>query len=326
MVFMHHSCTEFLTSADSNIFFYLYRSIGKIGNMGVHVFFIISGFLITGVLIKGYSKNLDVPRFYIHRFLKIVPVFIFVFIFLSILMKMAHLYPDQNIRRYGNTLLYLFNDRYTFAFLHLWTLRVESLYYIFYPLIVCAVFFHLKRPKVRRLMLVILAFLVMVISIVIRHVDIIEGSPVLVSLDGLSLGCILKFMEPYYSRIRYPKHFWLGGCILGIILTFYSLFLWEWDKKLGVSLFVVLFFFLCYFNVKFINLFLENQLIRSLGKISYVVYLIHLPLTHIVSDRMTYWGSNHLRLLWLAMITVFLGAVITNTVEKYFLGLKRYIK
>ena len=62
----------------SDIFNNVYVRLTFFGNYGVDLFFVISGFLITGLLLEFLDKKVDIKRFYIRRFFKIIPHYYFV--------------------------------------------------------------------------------------------------------------------------------------------------------------------------------------------------------------------------------------------------------
>ncbi len=132
--------------------FYFHARPGKWpwGPEGVQVFFTLSGFLITRILIEGESGDLraDLKRFYIRRTLRIFPLYYAV---------VAWLWVRGELPGVGWYLTYTYNVR---AFLlhswagpvgHFWTLCVEEQFYLLYPLALL-----LTAPRFRSAMLVAL--------------------------------------------------------------------------------------------------------------------------------------------------------------------------
>ena len=56
----------------------IFNRIGFLGFLGVDIFFVISGFLITGLLLPDLDDKIRIKRFYSRRFLKIYPHYIFI--------------------------------------------------------------------------------------------------------------------------------------------------------------------------------------------------------------------------------------------------------
>jgi len=70
-VLIAHVCNFFNTPSMQGPIYRFITYWGPLGHLGVDVFFVISGFLITGVLIRDYGQGIAVGRFYIRRFFKI---------------------------------------------------------------------------------------------------------------------------------------------------------------------------------------------------------------------------------------------------------------
>ena len=135
------------------------------GFIGVDVFFVISGFLMTGIIVKGTENNrFDVLSFYGSRIRRIYPALllcIFIFYVLGfysfiyfkefdVLKRAARsaILGISNIYFYSNT-DYFDIDATSQIFLHTWSLGVELQFYILYPVVLlcCARFFNLKYKQ-----------------------------------------------------------------------------------------------------------------------------------------------------------------------------------
>lgn len=118
------------------------------GWIGVQIFFVLSGFLITGILLREREKNLGeyVRRFYIRRALRIFPLY-YGFLIVATICYFATNYP-KTIEQYWPYLYsYTFNIRQLFGitkideiqhdpFFHLWSLSVEEQFYLVWPWLV----------------------------------------------------------------------------------------------------------------------------------------------------------------------------------------------
>lgn len=125
------------------------------GDWGVHFFFVISGFLITTLLLKEQNKNgaISLRKFYIRRILRIFPV-AYLFVFVILLFNFLF---SLNIKQeaFLSCLLYIRNlplfsldDWYT---AHFWSLSVEEQFYLLFP-------FLLKR-SIRLYLITVLSLL-----------------------------------------------------------------------------------------------------------------------------------------------------------------------
>lgn len=111
------------------------------GGLGVNIFFIISGFLITTLLIKEKirTKNISLKRFYIRRFLRIFPV---AYLYLLVVILLNYIFKlDISPIILVASALYIINFSYfrshyfTWYTGHFWSLSVEEQFYIFFPII-----------------------------------------------------------------------------------------------------------------------------------------------------------------------------------------------
>ena len=136
------------------------------GFMGVDVFFVISGFLITGILLQDAS----IIRFYQRRARRILPA-LFVFLAAVLAVGMAMFLPHDlatTARTSGATLIFLSNvafwrmanyfahETQVWPLLHTWSLGVEEQFYIFFPLLVR---FVRVRGRAFAILLVVLGLL-----------------------------------------------------------------------------------------------------------------------------------------------------------------------
>lgn len=116
----------------------LLHSLGDVGHLGVRVFFVISGFLITTLLLseKARTGQVSLRAFYLRRFFRIFPVF-YVYIIVIACLAVAHIVSLR-----GGDLLHAFT--YTMNYHadrswwlgHAWSLSVEEQFYIIWPAVI----------------------------------------------------------------------------------------------------------------------------------------------------------------------------------------------
>lgn len=130
-------------------------NVTKYGSYGVELFFILSGFLITGILYDTHNRPHYFRNFYMRRFLRIFPLYYGV---LALVFFVAPLIPllrgptlDYLVDRQAWAWLYAVNiyiakhGEWSFSYLdHFWSLAIEEHFYLFWPLVV---FVLARRPR-----------------------------------------------------------------------------------------------------------------------------------------------------------------------------------
>jgi len=147
----------------SVLMFHFDRKVFGGGFAGVDIFFVISGFLITSILLSDINEGqFSIVRFYQRRIARIAPAF---FVVLVVTLVVAHfVYSAQDFASLGaNSLaaaLSVINLKLLFqgtyfqsspdaqAILHYWSLSVEEQFYVFFPLYLYAVLRFTRRPLV----------------------------------------------------------------------------------------------------------------------------------------------------------------------------------
>jgi peptidoglycan/LPS O-acetylase OafA/YrhL len=151
------------------------------GFVGVDVFFVISGFLISSQLFKSVSANtFSIKDFYIRRIKRILPA-AFSVIFITILLAQFLFLPEdaKKVAESGiwstfslsNVYFWKFQDTgyfaaasYTTPLLHYWSLGVEEQFYIFWPLIVLFL-----MPRLNKIALISLLIFTIIVSATIAQ-------------------------------------------------------------------------------------------------------------------------------------------------------------
>ena len=261
-----------------------------LGVTGVWVFFVLSGFLITALLLaepreRAFGESLK--RFYIRRSLRIFPIY---YLYLLVAFVLNH----DGIRQLGAwPWLYLTNfeifaaDRWALTNSHLWTLSLEEQFYLVIPFVVLML---RARP---RLLLGVFAC-ICASSVAMRAGLLLGGYSAtpqvdvftFANLDYLALGGLLALAHRCYGErlARYGVPLMLGG-----VGAYYLTAIWLAPHAglgnavhlslgrfaLGVAA-VGLIIYSIYSRQR--RTLLHNPVTMHLGKISYGIYLYHLPL------------------------------------------------
>ncbi len=188
----------------------LLQSLVACGRFGVGVFFVLSGFLITGLLMEARQRSDFYRNFYIRRVLRILPIYLVV---LAIL-KIWHV---VDFRFVAAAVLFLANFSRLFGaplneYGSLWSLAVEEHFYLLWPTCVRRL---RERTLVRLLLLVLVGepLLRLLGAYFSAHLDIHYKTPFV--LDFIAYGALLSLMIRSGS-IHLGNARRIGGTIMGI--------------------------------------------------------------------------------------------------------------
>jgi peptidoglycan/LPS O-acetylase OafA/YrhL len=113
------------------------------GDMGVDLFFVLSGFLIATILFKehGRTGTVDIGRFYRNRFLRLAPAYL-------VAMGLFAVWGRGSTASVWSNILYVNNfvPTYQQFMLHAWSLAVEEQFYLIFPLALLAACWAAPRP------------------------------------------------------------------------------------------------------------------------------------------------------------------------------------
>ena len=269
----------------------------KIGGIGVEIFFVLSGFLIGGILFreidKGNSFTQTLKNFWVRRWLRILPLYYAILLF-------KFVFIDQTI---GFNILYyvlfLQNNFYGISFLDVsWSLVIEEWFYIFTPIFLLLAFKLFKSDK--RVFMAMIAFIISVIILRTLFVYLkntpYEGvnSNFLLRFDSLFIGVSLAFAKHKNWKLFELANSWIVF-VLGVILFVgYIYFYWTLaypENKINMLLFPRTFgFFLLPLTISLTipyissiqwntdnNIFLRGffLFITWTSILTYSIYLIH---------------------------------------------------
>ncbi|MBF0479170.1 MAG: acyltransferase [Candidatus Omnitrophica bacterium] len=311
------------------------------GILGVEMFLVISGFLITKILLRGPLTKDFVFRFYQRRFFRIYPVY-----FLVVMLSLG-VYAWQNQQNLYvvavaalQHLFFLQNYFPLHPFLsHTWTLVVLEQYYFFCPLIILAVNRFVPERN-RRKTLIGICLSLIAISPLIRIYCLKTGQPlitwpfssptpywtILHNLGPLCLGCLLALLEPYWSLIK-KNIFW--GIVywgIGAALVYYLYFCLDWSYYWGPwylytlgYLSTGLLLFAAYHGI---SVFANLKSFQWLGRNSYGIYIWHFLILELWKPWYGTVIPPALAIIGCFVTSIIAGVLSTRTVESYFLSLR----
>lgn len=266
------------------------------GWLGVDLFFVLSGFLITEILLNTIYKPNFLRNFYMRRVLRIFPLFYLTLIVcLLILPTIKSLNLEAGYYTNNQFWLWTYLQNWLFVFkepygdkilLHTWSLAVEEQFYLVWPFIILLI----RKPK--RLLAV--ATLILFAVIISRYAiwiykieDLAYGSLyTFTRIDGLCIGSILALLMR--TNPGFLKKYTTLIVLLMAAINFGFYFINTQQSVtlpylafVGYTTFAVLFGILVYEAVtgesKIIQFLLNNYILKFFGRISYGLYVYHWP-------------------------------------------------
>src|SRR5882762_7460398 len=258
---------------------------------GVDLFFVLSGFLITGILTDSRGSQHYFRNFYARRALRIWPLY---YLVLFVAFVVAPLFaPSMRPTAvsvwpafvfYVQNIVFAYRTTYPFGLGATWSLAVEEQFYLTWPVLV----FLLKRQT-----LSLVSVCLVVVSTSVRLTSYFHGAPptfphmfTLARLDSIAFGCLaaLWLRSPTCTLARWRVRsyqflgFGLGSTVLARILMHrnssivsYTFLAMAFTGLLGISL-------ISDPRSSLLGRSLSAGWLRYVGKISYGLYLWHLPL------------------------------------------------
>jgi peptidoglycan/LPS O-acetylase OafA/YrhL len=206
LVFLHHAFPTYLRG----------------GFIGVDIFFVISGFVITNALMRD---SIDFRRFYVHRFFRIIPPTIPVLIFVIVCGLLGR--PIATMNDVFFSALSLMNWVRAFEFSgggalgHFWSLGVEEQFYLFWPAALTLVLSSRFQPAYLITLLIALALAIQVGAYISGYPDLRIYNGLDTRVSQLLMGTILYFVV---ERVRVKSIFAISSFIsLGFISLFMEL-------------------------------------------------------------------------------------------------------
>ena len=308
----------------------------KFGWISLEVFFVLSGFLITKVILNSVERPHYFRNFYARRALRIFPIYyLFLTVFFLVLLVFTKKESYQYLRNnYLYYFVYLQNFLFVFKGLepenylsHLWSLAMEEQFYFLWPVTVYLVR-DLKKLKKILVVVIILAFLTR-LFVWYRWGNRFETyhCNTFARIDTIAFGCLLGCGFSYNQLSKPLRIMVIILCTAvfpaGILLFNNFWFTNPLFATVGYTAISVLtIFFIEYFiteKTKF-RFLKTNWLINYIGQISYSMYLFHVPVYFMISFKS---GLPSVYAAILSIIIVFfMAAVSYKYYETPFLKLK----
>src|SRR5271165_300667 len=300
------------------------------GWMGVDLFFVLSGFLITGILLDAKVSQHYFRNFYIRRVLRILPLYYAVLLFMFLLVPLlrpseAHVVFERSSPWWAYP-LFLQNFLVALPTQAVgplgasWSLAIEEQFYLIWPLVVryCSI------PQLRRIAVVMILIAAPLTFYLGSH-HVLIYSNVFCRQVGLMAGALLALLlrSEGLEPAKYVKSAWICFAVTLTLALVSEARGARWLAFTMVALAAGAFIFLAlYSEQKWLQAVLRNRFLMYTGTISYGLHLLPKAM-----DDLT--QSLHIdRHPVLILPAIFLGSyaaatVSWNLLEKPFLGLKK---
>lgn len=306
------------------------------GFIGVDVFFVISGYLITSIILaEKNAGTFSLLNFYERRARRILPALFFV-LAVSILFAWFWLLPDE-LKQFSQSLIAvaIFASNILFwqesgyfdlgvelrPLLHTWSLAVEEQYYVLFPL------FIILAWKLGKRWIALLLFVGALTSLGAAQWGAYNKPAATFFLLPtrvweLAIGALLSIYTSQRQQIQISNEIRQFGSILGLLLILYAVFVFSSNTPypslyglvptIGTALII-----LCATPLTLVGRVLASKLIVAIGLISYSAYLWHQPLFAFARQR-SLTEPSKLTFLWLSIAALALAYFSWRFIERPF--------
>lgn len=315
-----------------NVFFF--------GWLGVDLFLVLSGFLITDILLKTVGSKNYLRNFYLRRMLRIFPLYYLCLILFLVIVP--RLNPPFDLAYYTENQVWLWtymqNWLYIFkpagdssALHHLWSLSVEEQFYLAWPLVILL----LRKPNRLMAFMAILLVGVILLRLWIWNYNVADlayfNLYTFTRIDGLCIGSMIALLHrinrDFLAKYTTIIVFFFAG--LNFAFFFFNRgkqFSFPYLALVGYTTFAMLFGLLVNEAVggknKLVNLIFSIRPLKFLGKISYGFYIFHWPVHLWLSPYLYSWiagyTSDDLTLIFVSVFTTVSGVFISFISYRYF--------
>ncbi len=258
-----------------------------VSNTGVHMFFVLSGFLITTLLLKEklHTGRISLKHFYIRRALRILPVAYLFLVVLIILNQVYHLKISAadfiaSFLFYKN--LPMPNEPYT---AHFWSLAVEEQFYLTFPLLL---FLNTNKYIAVAISIVVIVPVVAILNnfgLGLLHNNVTGQlvskicmyafwkGPVIILIGSVAAILVFKgIIKPEHIKTNYFLSFIF--LVIAVAITegnfpFYSKYLSEYLSAWLIALVIIL----SISRKDFLSVLLSSPFLRRIGILSYSIYI-----------------------------------------------------
>ena len=308
------------------------------GYLGVDLFFLLSGFLITHLLIKEKRKTgkISIKKFYMRRTLRIFPLY---YTYIALFGVLTYVNNRESFGDYVESLpyylLYISNwapDHIWHFFHRAWSLAVEEQFYLFWPILIGFLGFLIPARAI-----IILVTLSLIIFTGILGDQLIEAARIAVPFRTILIGCLLAivlnnskgygFVTPYMNK-RWHSALWLTLLVTFIFIQSGPILDYA---QLTVHLLMALFLGSCIVQENNVLAgLLKQKILVTIGIVSYGIYILHgqfwgatqsivrnLPVDYLAQSKISFF------IVFMAL-SLIVALFSFHFFESQFLKLKKY--
>lgn len=298
----------------------LTRFVDRVGTVGVDVFFVLSGFLITSLLCREVerSQRISLRAFYLRRALRILPAYLTFLLFIGVLSMFGRAQVSRGDWFAAATYTMNFRAQPAWEVGHFWSLSIEEHFYLLWPPLFA---FLPRRTAIISLSGVLLvepfvrAFLLFWSPARAMEVELWTFT----RLDPIAAGCLLALLSRSpagFEWLNKAARFWpVAAALLGTALVG-SLESGKFDVDLAPSLIALSLALLVWAAVKHAPRWLETPVFIAIGLGSYSLYLWQEVFLN--PHRGEWWTQFPQNLILVVLFAVF----SYHIVERPFLRLK----
>jgi peptidoglycan/LPS O-acetylase OafA/YrhL len=309
------------------LFFHLNAKWLPGGFLGVDLFFVISGFLITSITIEDLNNNkFSFKKFFLKRIKRIIPAYFFLLLTVALVGSYIYLFSDMKYLRgtllrsvyFLSNLLFSSGDSYFGAklsenpLLHTWSLSIEMQFYLFLPIIIYFFRNHLLK----------IFFLLTILLTIYSTYQIEDGNKsdmyfsLISRIPEFFIGSIYSILFKNGVDInRWKNNFLAFGSFLILIIC--SFFITEKSNFPGILALLPCITGANLLVIKNNSLsdFFSGKTLVYVGQLSYSLYLWHWPIMAFIRYKNDSYVLSNLEIVLTLILTFVLAWLSFNLVE-----------